>query len=483
MSGRRMAFLVVAVLGLFISLSSAIQRWIVYPQFQALQGAAVDEALDRLLAALGREQRGVSSFCADYAEWDDAWAFIETRDPEFLRGNFTPSSFTRGNFNLVWIVARDGTVLYRAAYDPATKALEEVTDREGEQILEGHAFLTALAGAPTSGVMSVAQGVALVAVHPILTSEGRGPARGVMAMGRLLGPGLERSLTEQVRLPVTIRLVRRAPEGVVAGKPQRRRLPTGEMETALLWNDWFGRPAVLLQLRVPEAITRVGRRALLQSVLVLLGLGLLFVASGGWLAHRRMRRSHEDQLRLQLEARTADLRETEQYLKTIMETVPAGIVIVDAVQHTILDANSAALGMIEARRDEVVGRVCHAFICPAETGRCPISDLGRSCDRDERVLLRADGQMVPVLKTVVPTHLRGRDCLLECFVDIRDQKQADAAIRQSINDLQRMNQAMIGRESRVLELKREINDLLRELGRAARYHEAGGAAAAGGSEA
>ena len=76
-----------------------------------------------------------------------------------------------------------------------------------------------------------------------------------------------------------------------------------------------------------------------------------------------------------------------------------------------------------------------------------------------------------MLKTVVPTHLRGKDCLLECFVDIRDQKAAEEKIRHTVENMGRMNRAMVGREERVLELKKEVNLLLQELGREIRYRE------------
>lgn len=471
MRRRRTAWLALLALAGFLALSLAIQRWIVYPQFTALQEAAVREGYDRMMAALTRETESLASFCADYAGWDDTWFFVETRDPYFLKANFTPNSFGRGNFHLVWIVAPDGAVLYRGAYDPTTGRLDDVNHQAGERILEGHAFLTALNGAPTSGVMTVAQGIALIEVHPILTSAGAGPPRGVLAMGRLMGSEFEHNMTDQVRWPVRIAPAHRSSAGLTPGRPQSRRLNTGEIETALLLNDWFGRPAGILTLRAPATIARIGQRALLQSAAALLGQGLLFVGVGGWLAHRRLRRSHEDQLARQLDDRTTDLRETENYLKTIMNTVPVGIVIVAAEGHEILDANPAALAMMDARREDVVERVCHTYICPAEVGRCPITDLGRSCDRAERQLLRPDGRSVPVLKTVVPTHLRGRACLLECFVDIRDRKQADETIRQTLDDMGRLNQAMIGREERALELKREVNDLLKELGRPGRYRD------------
>ena len=40
---------------------------------------------------------------------------------------------------------------------------------------------------------------------------------------------------------------------------------------------------------------------------------------------------------------------------------------------------------------------------------------------------------------------------------------------EAMDDMERMNAVMMGREERVLEMKQEVNDLLVELGRASKY--------------
>ena len=119
------------------------------------------------------------------------------------------------------------------------------------------------------------------------------------------------------------------------------------------------------------------------------------------------------------------LRSSESRLKIILDTVQTGIITVEAETHRIVDANPAALQMIGAPRDRVLGAVCHQFICPAEYGHCPICDLGQSIDNSERVLLTADGQRLPVIKTVARVTLDGRLNLVESFVNISDRKKTE----------------------------------------------------------
>ena len=139
-----------------------------------------------------------------------------------------------------------------------------------------------------------------------------------------------------------------------------------------------------------------------------------------------------------------DLREREQRLATLLDSIQTGILVIESENHRIVDANPAALRMLERTRAEVLGQVCHQFICPAENGRCPVTDLGAAVDNSERVLIRRDGAAIPVLKTVVPVALNGRPHLLESFVDISAGKALETHLREANREL----------ESRARELER-----------------------------
>jgi PAS domain S-box-containing protein len=125
------------------------------------------------------------------------------------------------------------------------------------------------------------------------------------------------------------------------------------------------------------------------------------------------------------------LRQSEEWARTILNTAQAGIIIVDAATHRILEANNKALELIGQPPERVIGSVCHRFICPAEEGRCPVTDCGMTVDTSERILITSEGAQVPVLKTVVPATVGGRDLLVESFVDITERKRSESAIREA----------------------------------------------------
>jgi len=128
-------------------------------------------------------------------------------------------------------------------------------------------------------------------------------------------------------------------------------------------------------------------------------------------------------------------REAEEILRTseatqgiLLESINVGVMIIDPKTHVIERVNPTAVQLLARTEGQIVGSVCHRFICPAEEGRCPVTDLGRMVDRSERVLLTPDGRHVPVLKSVRRVQLNGRDRLVESFVDITDLKQTETRL-------------------------------------------------------
>jgi hypothetical protein len=99
--------------------------------------------------------------------------------------------------------------------------------------------------------------------------------------------------------------------------------------------------------------------------------------------------------------------------------------------------------------------------------------------RDAEVLIeRPDGSRVTVVVNIRPLkNLRGEVTgAINCFYDITERKQAEetlqevhADLRARAEELVRFNRAAVGRETRMIELKKEINELCQRQGEPPRY--------------
>ncbi|MGD0644618.1 MAG: PAS domain S-box protein [Candidatus Bathyarchaeia archaeon] len=137
-----------------------------------------------------------------------------------------------------------------------------------------------------------------------------------------------------------------------------------------------------------------------------------------------------------------EIESSKNYLKTIIESVSTGIMIIDAQTHAIVDINPYALDIIGASKEQATGKICHKFVCPAEIGKCPISDLGQVVDKSERTLLSLNGEKIPILKTVVEMNWKGQNYLVESFVNITDRKKAEETLNRTMNELVRVNEKL-----------------------------------------
>jgi PAS domain S-box-containing protein len=126
-----------------------------------------------------------------------------------------------------------------------------------------------------------------------------------------------------------------------------------------------------------------------------------------------------------------ELKERELVQRTLLDNISVGIVVIDPETHIIEHVNPAAAAMFGAGAETIVGHLCHRYLCPAQVGACPITDLGNTFEAAEREMLCADGHSRAVLKAVKPISIAGQERLLESIVDITEQKQAEEVLKET----------------------------------------------------
>ncbi len=165
-----------------------------------------------------------------------------------------------------------------------------------------------------------------------------------------------------------------------------------------------------------------------------------------------------EQLNRDLDKMVARSFESEQNLQLLWDSIQTGVLIIDEKNHIIVDVNKTAAKLFGADHEDIIGRKCHSYICPALEGKCPISDRGETVNNSEKTLVRSNGSEIPILKTVVPIKINDRDHLLECFMDITDQKHTELTIRSMNEDLQKKTEALTESNKTLEESLRILRD-------------------------
>lgn len=86
-------------------------------------------------------------------------------------------------------------------------------------------------------------------------------------------------------------------------------------------------------------------------------------------------------------------------------------------------------------------------------------------------IIRLDGDVRDVEVAATPFRDANGRAIQVILRDITDRKQAEEKLSEQINELRRWHHVTLGREKRILELKTEINHLLKLQGLAARFQD------------
>lgn len=129
-------------------------------------------------------------------------------------------------------------------------------------------------------------------------------------------------------------------------------------------------------------------------------------------------------------------KEKKEYageLRTILDSIKIGIVIIDQGSYRIIDANETALEIIDTPKENILGSICYQSFCPNGSGQCPFLGSGqnRHSDKAEFQLTKSNKETISVRKTVSRAVLGGRPCLVENFIDITERKNLEKQFHQS----------------------------------------------------
>ncbi|MFO7809774.1 MAG: cache domain-containing protein, partial [Candidatus Delongbacteria bacterium] len=124
-------------------------------------------------------------------------------------------------------------------------------------------------------------------------------------------------------------------------------------------------------------------------------------------------------------AKQKELSEFSDYISQIYESVPVGIVLIDASSKIIEKINNSGLETLGYNKEDIIGTKCHLSFCPALAGKCPIIDEKKDIDNSERTIVDKYGNDIPVFKKACKISIKGKNYILESFIDIRKIKEAE----------------------------------------------------------
>ncbi|MCJ7678017.1 MAG: PAS domain S-box protein, partial [Anaerolineales bacterium] len=158
----------------------------------------------------------------------------------------------------------------------------------------------------------------------------------------------------------------------------------------------------------------------------------------------------------------------------LFQGTPDGILIADLGSRMFRYANPAVcrlLGYSEAElRTMSVADIHPKADLPAVLAEFEAQARGDKILAAGLPCLRKDGTIVHADVSAAAMSVDGRACVVGFFRDITERRQAEEQLNEHLDELRRWHKSTLGREMRVLDLKREVNELLAQTGLPPRYH-------------
>jgi PAS domain S-box-containing protein len=478
---------------------------VVYRSFADLEEGDALKDHSRVLAGIAREQRHLQQTCSDWSNWDDTYAFAMDRNAEYITANLQPQTFVTNELCMMYIYDAGGDLVWgqaRNPFDDDTSLLD--VPEMPRHLPEGHFLWAGMAGElAEGGLIETDAGLMIIATQPILTTKGEGPTRGLFVMARLLGDEMRGNLSEQSKAPVDIRRIASS-SGTPEQTPVVVPVNAERVDVVGTLSDVTGRPIAMLTTSTPRDVTRKGMATIkyvsgIVVVLMLLAYGLMVAALNVFVIRpirqlkSYMRKvvehdaaaarielrcsdelgdlSHEfNSLISELEHRNEEKQAILRRHEEMVSNLPVGLYRAEiGPEGEILMVNPALCKLFGYDTPEEICRAPKAALyadIDAMRGLAEQLEVGDSLlDRQVEFQRRDGSRFWGSLTARLIREDDGVQFVDVAILDVTTRIEAEAQLERSLDELKQFNELAVGRELRMVELKREVNQLARELGR------------------
>jgi signal transduction histidine kinase/sensor domain CHASE-containing protein len=271
MSLRKLTFLIVSVttIGLLAVVLTGLTQQL-RSHFEQQEKASVYLSIKQADNALAQQMTFLEKTSNDWANWNDTYDFIQSRDPQYNQTNLQASTFQDLGVDLMVLIDNQAQVVYGTIIGQDGQALPEIPSSILTHLVPGDALL-APADQTTSknGLIVINnQPMALIS-HPILRTDGSGPSRGTFLLGKFIDGDVLSSINNLLYLTVDMLPIARAqsdPAYAAAlsfkpapNSPYLVSLSSSQVTGYEVLDDFFGQPALVMSVSQFPSIYNTGQ--------------------------------------------------------------------------------------------------------------------------------------------------------------------------------------------------------------------------------
>ncbi len=201
---KRVSIISLTFLALFAVLYSMV-RWFLIQDAIVTEDASTTRDVTRFLAALDSQFAVLDATAADWAKWDDTYSFVTSGDTAYIESNLPDSQLTNLGVELMMFINNSGQIVYGKMVDLESGAAIPIPKGLDNELQVGSRLLSHKNPADKlTGILSLPEGPMIISSQPILTSQGEGPIRGTLIMGRRLNKNEIAKLSQTIQLSASV---------------------------------------------------------------------------------------------------------------------------------------------------------------------------------------------------------------------------------------------------------------------------------------
>jgi len=162
-----------------------------------------------------------------------------------------------------------------------------------------------------------------------------------------------------------------------------------------------------------------------------------------------------------------ELKDSEERFRKLSEAAFEGIVITD--KGKVLEANNQLAEMLKIKPDKLIGMNVFDFVAP-ESRKIVEEHIRLGSEKPyKHFAQRNDGSIFPVEVRAKSLPFQGKILRVTTISDITERKHAEEKLKSRNSELEVFYEAAVNRELNMIELKKEINELLESKGEKPKY--------------
>lgn len=262
---------------------------VIQKNFILLERTVIIDSLARVQATLEDHIQALDTLTHDWASWDDTYLFVNDHNKDYIASNIVEDTFTTSaNIDLLLIYNTDEVLVHGVLYNKQNNQMETPDSTLLRSFVVRDKLLnhTAL-DVEKKGIVQVGDRSLLIAARPILTSNGEGPIRGTIIMGRILNRERIIQLQKITRTETNLYPVRQSiipPEAMNASQellvshaPYHIAVFSNELiKGYTLLNDVSGNAVLLLAITIRRDIHHQSHKTLTFLLYSIIFIGVVF---------------------------------------------------------------------------------------------------------------------------------------------------------------------------------------------------------------